>query len=70
MFFYDPKIKRKLPYYDRFPLVLPIETYSNGFLGINFHYLSIPMRIRLLDRIMKFSNNDKFDDTTFIRTRL
>ena len=38
MFFYDPKMKKKLPYYDRFPLILPIETYSNGFLGINFHY--------------------------------
>ena len=66
MFFYDPKMKKKLPYYDRFPLILPIETYSNGFLGINFHYLSMPIRIRLLDRIMKFANNKKLDDTTFI----
>ena len=37
MFFYDPKTKLKLPYYDRFPLVMPIERYSDGFLGINFH---------------------------------
>ena len=66
MFFYDPKMKKKLPYYDRFPLILPIETYSNGFLGINFHYLSMPIRVRLLDRIMKFANNKKLDDTTFI----
>ena len=36
MFFYDPKFKKKLPYYDTFPLVLPLETYSDGFLGINF----------------------------------
>ena len=43
MFIYDPKLKDKLPYYDTFPLVLPIETYSNGFLGINLHYLSVPM---------------------------
>ena len=66
MFFYDPKMKKKLPYYDRFPLILPIETYSNGFLGINFHYLSMPIRIRLLDRVMKFATNKKLDDTTFI----
>ena len=66
MFFYDPKMKKKLRYYDRFPLILPIETYSNGFLGINFHYLSMPMRVRLLDRVMKFANNKKLDDTTFI----
>ena len=37
MFFYDPKHKKKLPYYDTFPLVLPIERYNDGFLGINFH---------------------------------
>ena len=66
MFFYDPKMKKKLPYYDRFPLILPIEQYSNGFLGINFHYLSMPIRIRLLDRIMNFVNNKKLDDTTTI----
>ena len=64
MFIYDPKLKDKLPYYDTFPLVLPIEKYSNGFLGINIHYLSMPMRLRLLDRLVDFSNNDKFDTST------
>jgi len=64
MFFYDPKFKAKLPYYDTFPLVLPIERYSDGFLGINFHYLPIPLRIRLLDRLVDFSNNTKFDEST------
>ena len=49
MFFYDPKFKKKLPYYDTFPLVLPLETYNDGFLGINMHYLPIPLRVRLLD---------------------
>ena len=68
MFVYDPKLKEKLPYYDTFPLVLPIEEYNNGFLGINLHYLSMPMRIRLLDRLMDYSNNDKFDKTTELRT--
>ena len=64
MFIYDPKLKDKLPYYDTFPLVLPIEKYSNGFLGINIHYLSMPMRLRLLDRLVDYSNNDKFDTST------
>ena len=68
MFVYDPKLKDKLPYYDTFPLVLPIEEYSNGFLGINMHYLSMPIRIRLLDRLMDYSNNDKFDKSTELRT--
>ena len=29
MFFYDPKLKQKLPYYDIFPLVLPLKRYSD-----------------------------------------
>ena len=66
MFFYDPKWKKKLPYYDTFPLVLPIEKYPDGFLGINMHYLPIPLRIRLLDRLVDFSNNTKFDESTKI----
>jgi len=64
MFMYDPKGKKELPYYDTFPLVLPIEKYDNGFLGINLHYLSMPIRIRLLDRLVDYSNNDKFDKST------
>ena len=64
MFFYDPKLKTKLPYYDTFPLVLPLERYSDGFLGINFHYLPINLRIRLLDRMVDFSNNTEFDEST------
>mgnify|MGYP001325300785 FL=1 len=64
MFFYDPKLKAKLPYYDRFPLVLPLENYNDGFLGLNFHYLPIPLRVRLLDNMVDFSNNNKFDEST------
>ena len=64
MFFYDPKLKKTLPYYDRFPLVLPLERYSDGFLGINFHYLPINLRIKLLDRMVDFSNNTEFDEST------
>ena len=64
MFIYDPKLKKKLPYYDTFPLVLPLENYSDWFLGINFHYLPIPLRVRLLVRVVDFSNNTKFDEST------
>jgi hypothetical protein len=64
MFFYDPKHKKTLPYYDTFPLVLPLEMYSDGFLGINFHYLPIPLRIKLLDKLVDYSNNTNFDEST------
>src|SRR5688572_15481224 len=42
MFYYDPKWKHKLPYYDRFPLIIPIP-HNKGpkyFMGLNLHYLS------------------------------
>jgi hypothetical protein len=64
MFFYNPKFKKKLPYYDTFPLVLPLETYNDGFLGLNLHYLPIPLRIKLLDRLVDYSNNSQFDEST------
>jgi len=66
MFFYDPKFKKTLPYYDTFPLVLPLEPYSDGFLGINLHYLPMKLRLQLLDRLVDFSNNTKFDESTIL----
>lgn len=69
-FYYDPKYKNNekvLPYYDRFPLVLPIEEYRDGFLGLNFHYLSIPMRLKLLNVISEYASNENMDETTKIR---
>ena len=69
-FMYSPKYKNDpnvLPYYDRFPLVLPIEQYNDGFLGLNFHYLSIPMRLKLLNVISEYANNSNMDETTRIR---
>ena len=52
-FRYDPKLKATLPYYDIFPLVMPIQAAKGGFLGINFHYLPIPLRMRLLETLDK-----------------
>ena len=61
MYVYDPKYKDKLPYYDVFPLVLPIGGIPGGFLGINFHYLPYALRARLLDRLEKFTKGSKDD---------
>ena len=52
-FRYNPKLKATLPYYDTFPLVMPIQSAKGGFLGINFHYLPIPLRMRLLETLDK-----------------
>jgi hypothetical protein len=66
-FYYDPKLKLKLPIYDRFPLVMPIERYSDGFLGLNLHYLGQGERASLLNRLSEYANNTRFDKTTRIR---
>lgn len=56
-FFYDAKTKDKLPYWDRFPLVVPIELYKDGFLGLNLHYLPPKYRAVLLDQILQITEN-------------
>jgi hypothetical protein len=66
-FYYDPKTKDTLPYYDRFPLVIPIERYSDGFLGLNLHYIHPKQRILLLDELSKYATNSKYDKTTKLR---
>jgi hypothetical protein len=50
-FFYDPKHKDTLPYYDRFPLIFPIGIEGDSMLGINLHYLPHDMRARLMDAL-------------------
>jgi hypothetical protein len=66
-FYYDPKTKDSLPYYDRFPLVIPIERYPDGFLGLNLHYIHPKQRIILLDKLSEYSNNSKYDKSTRLR---
>ena len=61
---YDPKWKAVLPKYDMFPLTVIIEPYSDGFLGLNLHYLSVGERKALLDELSEFNNNDKVDEST------
>jgi hypothetical protein len=59
MFFYDPKLKKELPFYDRFPLIFPIESYKDGFLGINMHYLPYYARAKLMDALYTTLNSPR-----------
>ena len=70
MFIYDPKLKNKLPYYDTFPLVLPIESYRDGFLGINFHYLPYALRARLLSRLDPNANYSALKNVRLVKPTL
>ena len=66
-YFYDPKTKDKMKYYDRFPLVIPIENYKDGFLGLNLHYITPKQRIILLDKLSETASNKSFDENTKLR---
>ena len=63
-FQYDPKTKQTLPYYDRFPLVIPVQPAKKGFHGMNLHYIAPNLRAQFLDSLMDITNNDKYDRTT------
>jgi hypothetical protein len=59
-YFYDPKTKDKLPYYDLFPLVMPFAEKEDGWLGLNLHYLPYYLRARLLGLIRATMRSTKF----------
>ena len=64
MFFYDPKHKKTLPYYDSFPLVIVIGPAEGGFLGLNLHYLPPLLRAKVLDALLDETNKDRYYETT------
>lgn len=67
MFQYDAKGKANLPYYDRFPLIMLIEKYQGGFMGINFHYLPPQLRAVLMGKMYSFLTDDEFDEKTRLK---
>ena len=70
-FMYDPKLKKKLPYYDRFPLIFVLTRKGTksgaGFLGLNLHYLSPKDRAIFLANLIEITNNKKYDETTRLK---
>lgn len=67
MFLYDAKNKDTLPYWDRFPLLLPFDKTATGFSGLNLHYLPYILRAQLLNRLLQFKTNNRMDETTKLR---
>src|SRR6056300_1404176 len=69
MYFYDPKHKETLPYYDRFPLTIMIDGAPGGFYGLNLHYLNYNTRARFLDELMSLAPNNVKDTTRLVKLR-
>lgn len=61
---YDPKWKKKLEYYDEFPLIFMVEPSPGGFIGINLHYVSPRNRIVLMDSLTKISTDKNYNKKT------
>ena len=66
-YYYDPKTKDELPYWDRFPMVLVLEKYNDGFLGLNIHYLPVKYRVAFLQKLMKYAQLTPDDDIKRMR---
>jgi len=66
-FYYDPKTKNELPYYDRFPLVMPLKREPDGFIGLNLHYLPIRYRINFMKKLLPLAIYNDEDEIKRIR---
>lgn len=66
-FYYSAKNADKLPYWDAFPLVLPLKRYSDGFLGLNLHYLPPKIRAGFMDKLMNFAILNDEDEVKRLR---
>jgi len=64
-------ITPNLPYFDKWPLILVIDAWTNKgknyFSGLNFHYLPVEMRYPLLIKLMEYKNNKRYDETTRLK---
>jgi hypothetical protein len=67
MYFYDPKTKQTLPYYDKFPLIIMVDRAPGGFYGLNLHYLDLKRRALFFDKLRDYLTNEKYNRTTKFR---
>lgn len=58
-FRYDPKHRLTLPMYDKYPLAVIVDRYTDGFLGLNLHYLSQGQRGSVIRLFNEFYDKKK-----------
>ena len=67
MFVYNPKLRKQLPVYDRFPMIFVLEFRRQGFLGINLHYLPLKLRAGLFNELTTLMNTQNLNENTRLR---
>lgn len=66
-FYYNAKTADRLDYWDAFPLVMPLQRYNDGFLGLNFHYLPPRVRAGFMDKLLDRAITDDDNNPTRVR---
>ena len=66
-FYYNAKTADRLDYWDAFPLVIPLERYNDGFLGLNLHYIPPKIRAGFMDKLMDRAVVNQNDDPVKVR---
>jgi hypothetical protein len=61
---YKAKYDGKLPYWDRYPLVIVIGENNKYIQGLNLHYLPPKLRVVFMKALMNTINNDDMDKST------
>lgn len=64
MFNYQPAHKSKLKYYDTFPVIFILKKESDGFLGINLHYLPPQLREKVFLNLLSLTSGGLETDNT------
>lgn len=59
---YQAKHAKSLPYWDRFPMMIPIHKYKDGFLGLNLHYLPPVLRAKILSELYDTITSTTLDE--------
>lgn len=62
-FKYDAKTKEKLPMWDKYPLCVPIDRFTDGFLGLNLHYLPRGTRQSVIRMVDGINTENKLSNT-------
>lgn len=62
MYYYMPKTRMAMEYYDNFPVVFPMSLTKTGFVGLNLHYLPPNMRAILMDNLYVLSNSNNYEN--------
>jgi hypothetical protein len=62
MYLYDAKYQDLMPYWDKFPLTIVFDLLTDGFMGINLHYIAPRYRTALLLSLYEIAVDNDNDE--------